>query len=138
MSALLTSIQQQLATSVPAMITILKQFPLCGVDNERALELGFDTDSDAVASAAFAWSIDDVVTTGADDQLNVELHIWQGADDADASLTLEVRRSSDNDLLKRARANATADSDWTEVAKNLYEQIREYENRASEPGDEWS
>jgi hypothetical protein len=103
-------------------------------------EVGYDDDYDARRRASFAWVIDDVICAGADDQLDVELHLDQSIDDQTCEFRLDVKRRSDGDLLERTSASRGSENttDWWLAAAELYDEVRQFELWPVEDVDELS
>ena len=101
---------------------------------------GYDTDHDPLARASFAWNCYPKIETGTRDQLELTLHMWQGADEEGCAMHLEVRRRSNNELLERSARviGERTTSDWWLEAASLYDYVKGYEFKDVDDDDEVS
>lgn len=141
---LLGEIHEMLAYDMPHAIQLLR-LHLIAPEKVRdailhtgwsmSLKGDYDFDHDAYgAGASFAWSCI-TIPTGARNQLEVSVHLWQASGDAECCIQLEVRRHN-RDLLERTwQEKARIDADWLRVATRLHEQIAQYEDRPADPDD---
>jgi hypothetical protein len=133
----------------PPMVALLKRYTQANENGargavndigEQMLQQGYDTDYDAVAHASFACAIDDVISAGERDHLDMEFHLWQDADEETCAFRIEVRRRSNRDLLERTAATRKSEdtTDWWMAAAELYDEVRQFELWPVEDVDELS
>lgn len=110
------------------------------LDREMLNKYGYDTDHDALARASFAWCCDNPIPTGANDQLELTLHLRQSADLSDCEMRFEVYHRRSGELLKRSVPvfGDETTTDWWLNAATLYDDVKKFEAMDGEYWDsEW-
>ena len=145
MSHLFQDIYEHLCKNGSKMVELLQELNWAVRDEDNAAittlkhecwyKFGYDCDWNEDWSASWAWDVSDYIYTGAESQLEISFHLWM--EDKICDISLEVRRSSDNDLLDNsARCKCyVGQSSWLRDALDLYCDVKKWENHPREEAD---
>ena len=137
-SALFRDILLTLSRDGAAMTALLKRHVVarlggatrdgvCDIESEMLHKYGYDPDYDENASASFAWCCNNPIPAGVNGQLQLELHMWQEADEPDCLMHFIVTRCSIGCFVERSLSISGDENttDWWLEAAELFSRCAE-------------